>query len=339
MWASRRAPREPPFRLIGPSVVTRAPRCIDEACQHVEVPNGRFAPSPTGDLHLGNLRTAMVAWLMARCSSGRFVLRVDDLDPLTCKPELAARQRVDLEALGIDFDAPTVHQSQRLADYHAAIEELHKRGLVYECYCTRREIAEAASAPNGPLGDSSYPGTCRNLSPPQRAARRSEGRPPALRLDAARRTVSFDDRFCGRYEAVVDDVVLRRNDGMPAYNLAVVVDDATQGVEEVVRADDLVTSTPRQILLAELLGLRPVSYAHVPLVLGPDGKRLAKRDGAVTLADRVARGDDVDAVRSMLAASLGLCERGERVTMEALAHRFDPQLLPRVPWVIDPNEL
>lgn len=307
------------------------------AWHDVIVPNGRFAPSPTGDLHLGNLRTALVAWLMARKTDSRFFMRVDDLDPVTSRGEFEVRQRRDLEAIGLDFDPPSIRQSERLDIYVHAIEGLRDRGLVYECFCTRREIAEASSAPNGPRLEGAYPGTCRRLNAAQRAAQKSNGRPSALRLDASSRVVAFDDRFGGRFEAIVDDVVLRRNDGMPAYNLATVVDDAAQGVEEVVRADDLVTSTPRQILLAELLDLPPVRYAHIPLVLNLDGKRLAKRDGAVTLADRAALGENAGAVRALLAASLGLCASGDTVTVDQLLQNFDPERMPRTPWGFDPS--
>lgn len=296
---------------------------------------GRFAPSPTGPLHLGNLRTALVAWLFARAGGGRFLVRMEDLDRQTSSPEHERRQLEDLAALGLDWDGEVVRQSERFERYDAAIERLAAAGLVYECYCTRREIREAAAAPHGPGPELAYPGTCRELSPAARSARRAEGRPPALRLLAGGAVVQVQDRLCGTAEAVVDDVVLRRNDGVPAYNLAVVVDDAAQGVDEVVRGDDLLPSTPRQVLLARLLGVPVPAYAHVPLVLGSDGARLAKRHGAVTLADHAAAGRDAPAVLGLLAASLGLAGDGERVTASALLHRFDPDRLPREPWVLD----
>ena len=291
---------------------------------------GRFAPSPTGSLHVGNLRTAMVAWLFARSTGSRFVLRIDDLDPADARAEHEAQQLADLAAIGLDWDEPVLRQSARRAEHAGAIAALVAAGRTYECWCTRREIRESAAAPHGPAG--SYPGTCRRLTEAERAERRASGRPAALRLDAGGEVVTFVDRLRGPVSVVVDDLVLRRNDGIPAYNLAVVVDDAAQGVEEVVRGDDLLESTPRQILVARLLGLEAPSYAHVPLVLGADGARLAKRHGAVSLADLAAVGVDAPAVVSRLAESLGLAAAGERVVLAELVGRFDPAALPRQPW-------
>jgi glutamyl-tRNA synthetase len=301
------------------------------------VPTGRFAPSPTGALHLGNLRTAMVAWLFARASGGRFLLRMEDLDAAVARREHEQGQLDDLHAIGVDWDGEVVRQSERLDRYEAAIGRLVDAGLTYPCYCTRREIREAVSAPNapGPGVEGEYPGTCRDLTAEQQAARESSGRPPALRLRADGAIVSVTDRLAGTVTATVDDVVIRRNDGVPAYNLAVVVDDAAQGIEQVVRADDLLASTPRQVHLARMLDLPVPEHAHVPLVLGVDGARLAKRHGAVTLADRAALGEWAGDVGSLLAASLGLCARGEHVTMGELVERFDPDRLPRQPWVFD----
>ncbi|MFM7534610.1 MAG: tRNA glutamyl-Q(34) synthetase GluQRS [Acidimicrobiales bacterium] len=292
---------------------------------------GRFAPSPTGRLHLGNLRTALVAWLFARHAGSRFVLRVEDLDPATSRLEHEAAQLADLAAIGLDWDGPVVRQSARRAAHDEAVAALERSGRTYFCFCTRREIQAAARAPHGP--DGSYPGTCRHLSDAERRDRLREGRRPAVRLRADGAVVTVVDRIQGPCSLVVDDVVLRRNDGVCAYNLAVVVDDAHQGGEEVVRGDDLLESTPRQVHLARLLGLTPPGHAHVPLVLAPDGARLAKRHGAVTLADRAARGEHPLAVRSMLAASLGLCPAGERPSLGELLEAFDPERLPRSPWV------
>jgi glutamyl-tRNA synthetase len=241
--------------------------------------NGRFAPSPTGTLHLGNLRTALLAWRFARSAGSRFHVRMEDLDTARVRPGSAEEQLADLAAIGLDWDGEVVFQSRRGELYDAALAQLE----TYECFCTRAEIRAAASAPHGPVG--AYPGTCRELSDAERAARRAEGRSPALRVRAGDAVVGFTDRLHGDVEAVVDDFVVRRNDGAHAYNLAVVVDDAAQGIEEVVRGDDLLDSTPRQVWLAHALGLPRLAYAHVPLVLGPDGKRLAKRHGAVTLRD------------------------------------------------------
>ena len=299
------------------------------------MPNGRFAPSPTGDLHLGNLRTALLAWLFARSTASRFLLRMEDLDPATSSRAHEVNQLADLAALGLDWDGPVVRQSERHALHDDAIATLEHAGLTYPCYCTRREIREAAAAPHAsehPEG--AYPGTCRDLSADQRAERERAGRPPATRLRAGGAVVRVRDRLKGELELAVDDVVLRRGDGTPAYNLAVVVDDADQGIGEVVRGDDLWTSTPRQAHLAAVLGLPVPAYTHVPLVLAPDGARLAKRHGAVTLADRAAYGDDSASVLALLARSLGLAEPGERVAVSDLVNRFDPLALPREPWIV-----
>jgi glutamyl-tRNA synthetase len=297
---------------------------------------GRFAPSPTGDLHLGNLRTAAIAWLSARSADSGFVMRMEDLDRHQSSREHERTQLADLASIGLDWDGGVIRQSERFDLYDEAIERLADAGLVYECYCTRREIRNeieaSASAPHGPPG--SYTGTCRDLTDAERARRRDEGRSPALRLRSDHRTVAFVDRLLGPVEAVVDDVVLRRNDGVPAYNLAVVVDDAAQGVTEVVRGDDLALSTPRQIRLQELLGLPRPHYLHVPLVVDADGERLAKRRGmSVTLAD-LADGDvGVGTVIAWLTDSLGLGPAGR---LADLIERFDPGRLDRSPVVAPP---
>jgi glutamyl-tRNA synthetase len=288
-------------------------------------PNGRYAPSPSGPLHLGNLRTALLAWLFARSAGARFVVRVDDLDRGRSRPEHERSQLEDLAALGLDWDGEVVRQSERHAGYHAAIERLD----TYPCFCTRAEVLGAASAPHGAPG--AYPGTCRDLTAAQRAAHETSGRPPALRLRArpdAR--VAFVDRVLGPFEGPVDDLVVRRNDGTPAYNLAVVVDDADQGIGEVVRGADLLEATPGQLYLAHALGRPRPAHAHVPLVLGADGARLAKRHGAVTLADRRALGDSPAEVRAGLLQSVGL--PGE--LDEALAS-FDAADLPTEPTVLE----
>ncbi|MFP4511685.1 MAG: glutamate--tRNA ligase family protein, partial [Acidimicrobiales bacterium] len=195
----------------------------------------------------------------------------------------------------------------------------------------------AASAQHGEAPEGAYPGTCLRLTAAERAERAATGRPAAIRLRAQVREAELVDRIHGTYRGLVDDVVLQRNDGTPAYNLAVVVDDADQGIEEVVRGDDLLASTPRQLHVADLLGLPRPAHAHVPLVLGADGQRMAKRHGAVTLADRQALGESPKQVLSLLAASLGLADPGEAVTPAELVARFDPALLPREPWIFDPD--
>lgn len=295
--------------------------------------NGRFAPSPTGELHLGNLRTALVAWLLARSAGSRFVLRMEDLDPVTSNTAHQIGQERDLAALGIDWDGEVVRQSARTHLYDEAIGRLTAEGRTYRCYCTRREIAEAAQAPHEQLAEGAYTGTCRDLSHSARVVLEASGRRPALRLRADGVEVAFTDRWRGEVTGVVDDVVLRRNDDMPAYNLAVVVDDAEQGIEEVVRGDDLVPSTPRQVLISRLLGLPDMSYAHVSMAVGPSGKRLAKRDGAVTMTDLAVVGRPAPWVRSLLGHSLGLATIAEDVDTATLLRRFDPDALPKEPWV------
>jgi glutamyl-tRNA synthetase len=251
---------------------------------------GRFAPSPTGDLHLGNLRTALLSWDQTRELGGDWWVRMEDLDRVTSSREWEQRQLADLAAFGMVPEGPVVRQSERFDLYRDAIATLRAAGRVYECFCTRREIREAASAPHGDLPEGAYPGTCRDLTAARRAELEAEGRRPALRLRSEGERFVVDDLEKGRYEGGVDDVVLQRNDGVPAYNLAVVVDDAAQGVTHVLRGDDLLSSTPRQMLLQQLLGLPHPTYTHVGLVYGPDGQRLAKRHGAVTLPELLALG-------------------------------------------------
>ena len=291
--------------------------------------DGRFAPSPTGPLHLGNLRTALLAWLFARSAGARFFLRVEDLDRSRVRPGIEEAQLSDLRALGLDWDGPVVRQSERLGLYEDAISRLDAEGLLYPCYCTRAEIRAAASAPHGISAVDLYPGTCRGLTVKERADREAAGRPPALRIRTEGTRRAFEDRLLGRQEAGLDDFVVRRNDGAPAYQLAVVVDDAAQGIGEVVRGNDLVDSTPRQVLLYHALGFTPPAYAHVPLVLGPDGRRLAKRHDAVTLAGRRTLGERPLEILGWMARSIGLAEPAETVTPEKLLARFSVANLAR----------
>ena len=281
---------------------------------------GRFAPSPSADLHIGNLRTALLAWLFARSTGRRFLIRVEDLDDRT-HDDIAARQIADLASIGVTWDEEPEWQSGHRDRYDAVIGELDDRGLVYECFCSRKEILSAPRAPHAPEG--AYPGTCLNLTSDERAARRSE-RPPALRLrsEVARYTVT--DLLHGEYNGLVDDFVLRRGDGVPAYNLAVVVDDAHSGIDQVVRGDDLLSSSPRQAYLAALLGYPQPVYAHVPLVLNEEGKRLAKRDGAVTLSELGA-----ERTFALITESLGTPASDAAELLE----KFDPDRLPRAPWI------
>lgn len=312
---------------------------------------GRYAPSPSGDLHLGNLRTAILAWAMARRGGKPFYMRVEDLDRV--RPGAAERQLADLQAMGLDWDASpgsaaestegkeagVLYQSTRLAAYERAVQRLREAGLVYECYCTRREIQEASSAPHGAPG--AYPGTCRGLSEAQREERRAQ-RPPALRLRAERTSYTVHDDFYGLYTGLVDDFVLVRNDGTYAYNLTSVVDDAFVGVEQIVRGDDLLPSAPRQAYLAGLLGLPQPRYAHVPLALNEEGKRLAKRDGAVTLPQLQEAGVTIPEVLGWIAASIPVLDNSGRPhearvpvpDASVILERFDPALMSREPWVV-----
>lgn len=300
---------------------------------------GRFAPSPTGALHLGNLRTALVSWLQAKSQDGEWLVRMEDLDRVTSSVAHETDQLASLAALGMHPDGPVVRQSERFECYRDAIAQLRAADRVYECYCSRREIREAAQAPHGDLPEGAYPGTCRHLTAAARAAHVAAGRTPALRLRTHGERFEVHDLLAGTVEAGVDDVVLQRNDGVPAYNLAVVVDDAAQGITHVVRGDDLLSSTPRQLLLQQLLGLPHPAYAHVPLVLAPDGTRLAKRHGAVTLADLAARGVTAAQVLARLGASLGLCADDDVVTLPQLVARFDLAEVPHEPWWLAATDL
>jgi glutamyl-tRNA synthetase len=289
-------------------------------------------------MHLGNLRTALVAWLFARHAGSDFLLRIEDLDQASARTEHEASAIDHLSRLGIDWDGPIVRQSERSDLHEDALATLTAAGRTYPCYCSRREmLAEAhasIAAPHGPVAPAGYPGTCRDLSMRQRSEREAEGRKPSLRLRADATEMSFVDQLVGPVSGVVDDFVVRRADGMPAYNVVVVVDDREQGVQEVVRGDDLVSTTPRQLLVARMLGFESPTYAHVPLVLDPEGERLAKRHGAVTLDDQNSLGRSDEEILSVLAASLGLADSNETVTARELVERFTIEALPRQPWVL-----
>jgi glutamyl-tRNA synthetase len=261
----------------------------------------------------------LAAWGSAHANGGHFIIRFEDLDRITSSGDHALRQAEDLSAIGIRSDEIPVFQSLRFDLYNAAIDSLTERELTYECYCTRKEIAEAAAAPHGAVA--LYSGTCRELSDEEREAKRMQ-RPPALRLRSGDVQCSFTDVLHGEVSGVTGDVVLRRNDGVPSYNVAVVVDDAEQGITEVVRGDDLLMATPAQVLLQQLLGLPTPLYAHVPLVMGADGERLAKRHGAVTLYELEQQGMSPEDVRDMLWNSLG--QTGDV---------FDWNAVPHEPWV------
>jgi glutamyl-tRNA synthetase len=317
---------------------------------------GRFAPSPTGDLHLGNARTALLAWLQARRVGGRFVMRVEDLDRGRVREGCMEQQLADLRWLGLDWDeGPDVGggcgpylQSQREDRYVAALRELAARELLFACTCSRKDILAAASAPHA--GDDEgprYPGLCA-----RRTVRPAEIEPvgfvrnaalPALRVRVPDRDVCFDDelqgRCCYRPHAEVGDFVVRRKDGAVAYQLAVAADDAAMGITHVLRGADLLSSTARQLLLYEALQLpRPASWTHVPLLLGADGERLAKRHGAVTLREQRERGVAPEVVIGRLAESCGLAEPDEAVAARELIPRFSLERLPREPTALQPPD-
>jgi glutamyl-tRNA synthetase len=261
---------------------------------------GRFAPSPTGELHLGNARTALLSWMWARSAGGKYFLRVEDIDLPRVRPGMAQQQMEELRWLGLDWDGEPSFQSQRTSLYEEALRKLGDN--VYECFCSRAEIAAVASAPHGDEGPR-YPGTCAGLTREERAARRRT-RAPSLRLRAPPGPVKFHDQILGDQEfdtqALVGDFVLRRADGIFAYQLAVVVDDGAMGITQVLRGADLLSSTPRQILLHRLLGQPEPLWAHVPLVLGPGGERLSKRDRSLSLSALKARGVNPALVRAQL---------------------------------------
>jgi len=307
--------------------------------------SGRFAPSPTGTLHIGNLRTALVAWCAARGSDLGFVVRMEDLDRVTSRRSIEQDQLADLQQLGLDWDEPVVRQSDRFDLHRDALRVLVENGLTFRCYCTRREIGEALSAPHGTSAASRYPGTCRRLTVDQIQAFEAAGRQPAIRLNAhvgapkgsKPPTVEYNDLMCGPQRGQPDDIVLQRNDGVPAYHLAVVVDDADQGITQVVRGDDLLDATASQAHLAALLGLPTPTYAHVPLVLGTDGARLAKRHGSVSLAERTELLGTTSRVVGEMAWSLGLAPPGEELSPPQVLQRFDWSRLPRLPWRLTPS--
>ncbi len=304
----------------------------------------RLAPSPTGALHLGNARTFLLTWLHARASGGSVVLRIDDLDGPRVK---AGRDRDavdDLRWLGLDWDedAPVLRQSERAAIYDAAIDRLIAAGLAYPCVCTRSEVAGAASAPHGPEGPA-YPGTCRGRFPSLEDAAAASGRPPSLRFVTTPGPVPFDDLLQGAQSfdpsTETGDFVIRKSSGTAAYQLATVVDDDATGIDLVIRGADLLPSTSRQILLLRALGLRQPGYLHLPLVLGPDGLRLAKRHGDTSLRALRAAGWDAPALVGWLAASAGLAGVGERLTARDLLPRYDARRLGRGSVVLDPASL
>ena len=287
---------------------------------------GRYAPSPTGSLHLGNASTALVAWLSVRSRGGRFVLRMEDLDRPRVVSGAADRIVEDLLWLGLDWDEGPVAQSARGPLYDAAFDRLLAGGLVYPCFCSRRDIAAAASAPQAPGDELAYPGTCRALPEAATRERIRAGAPHAYRFRVEASALEpFEDLVRGRVVPDPDsvgDFVVRRADGVPAYQLAVVVDDIAMGIGEVVRGGDLLASTPRQILLYRALGAPVPEFAHVPLLLGEDGVRLSKRHRGVTLTEIREAGASAERVVGTIAGLLGLAPEGREMPASSLVPGF-----------------
>ena len=283
---------------------------------------GRFAPTPSGRLHLGNLLCAMLAYLSARSAGGKFLLRIEDLDAPRCPARLSRQCVEDLTYLGFSWDEPPLYQSERTAVYEQALSRLLKQGLIYPCFCTRAQLHEAA--PNEGDTQFVYGGACRNLSA-QEAAARALTRRPALRVRVPEETLRFTDGLCGPVEENLardcGDFVIRRSDGLFGYQLAVVVDDADSGVTEVVRGRDILSSTPRQLFLQRALGLPQPRYAHIPLLRDELGRRLAKRDGDIGL-EALARRFTPPEILGLIAVSCGLIEEWRPVTLEELVPLF-----------------
>lgn len=297
----------------------------------------RFAPSPTGAQHVGNARTYLISWLAARSQNGSILLRIEDIDSPRIKPGAMEQALDDLRWLGLDWDGEPVVQTERLKHYEEALEELKRRELVYPCSCSRTDIASAASAPHAEHEGPVYPGTCAG-----RTARDIPTVPYAWRF-RVQDSPGFQDRFRGAVaidlNQVGGDFVVWKNTGTPAYQLAVVVDDAAMGISQVIRGDDLLPSTPRQILLYRALGLPVPEFAHVPLVVGEDGRRLAKRHGDTRLVSLRQAGVKRESLVGLLAWSCGWTDRFEPMTPEELLPRFDWRLIPREPFVVTPSLL
>lgn len=301
---------------------------------------GRFAPSPSGRIHLGNILCCLLAWLSARQKGGRVILRIEDLDTARCPLRYGEQMCRDIQWLGLDWDEGPViggpsgpyEQSRRTALYQAALERLEAQGLVYPCFCTRAEL-HAASAPHREDGQVVYPGTCRGLTAEQAAERaRRTGRAPALRLRVPEEEITFIDGHMGEYGEWLPedcgDFLLRRSDGMFAYQLAVVVDDAAMGVTEVVRGADLLASTPRQLLLYRLLGLEAPAFYHFPLLLGSDGQRLSKRNADAGL-DALGERYTASEILGKLAYLAGFNPSAEPRSGESLLADFAWEKVPR----------
>ena len=283
---------------------------------------GRFAPTPSGRLHLGNVLCAMLAYLSARSAGGKFLLRIEDVDKPRCPAHLTRQCIEDLQYLGFDWDEPPLIQSERTGVYEAALQSLRAQGLVYPCFCTRAQLHEAA--PNEGDTQFVYAGTCARLSP-EEAARRAIERRPSLRVRVPDEVVRFEDRLCGAVSENLardcGDFVVRRSDGLFGYQLAAVVDDALSGVNEIVRGKDILTSTPRQLFLQRALGYEQPRYAHIPLLRDEQGRRLAKRDKDLDLS-ALAKRFSPEEILGALAFSCGVLSENRPASLERLVPLF-----------------
>jgi glutamyl-tRNA synthetase len=312
---------------------------IEPSSHHSPPVVGRLAPSPTGAQHIGNARTYLLAWLSVRSRGGRLILRIEDIDSPRVKAGADKAIMDDLHWLGLDWDEGPYYQTRRLPLYQEALAKLQQKELVYPCTCTRSDVEQAASAPHLEHEGAAYPGTC--------AARRVADaagldRAYAWRFRSSREHLRFRDGFCGQVEAnaaSLGDFVVWKSTDTPAYQLAVVVDDGAMGVTEVLRGGDLIPSTPRQLQLYETLGLPPPAFTHVPLVVGPDGRRLAKRHGDTRLSALRAHGVPADALLGLLAWSCRWLERIEPITAAGLLSLFCLEKVPETPFVLTPDLL
>lgn len=310
---------------------------VRRRCSKMHTVCGRFAPTPSGRMHLGNILCAMLSWLSVRSVGGQYVLRIEDLDAMRCPRSLADQIEDDLKWFGMDWDAggseggEQWYQSNRFAVYKRYFDQLERRGLLYPCFCSRAEL-HTAQAPHRSDGTYIYAGTCRRLTPQQIAEKRRR-RPPAVRVIVPNQEVSLIDGCQGVYAQNLaedcGDFILRRSDGVYAYQLAVVVDDAEMGVTEVVRGRDLLESTPRQIYLYEQLGLPIPKFYHIPLLTAPDGRRLSKRDGDLDLGVLRAKFGRPEPIIGMLAAAVGLRPTAQPVTLQDLAADFSWDGIPK----------
>ena len=298
----------------------------------------RLAPSPTGALHLGNLRTFLANYLLARQRGWKVLMRVEDIDGPRIKPGAAEEMLAELRWLGLDWSEPAVWQSRRMRQYESALARLAVMGAAYPCACSRKDVLTASGAPHAEDGAGAYPGTCRGLYASAADASAAAGRPAAWRVKVTPEAITVADRFAGPRQfdlaRTCGDFVVYRGESLPAYQLAVVVDDAEAGVDAIVRGEDLLESAARQIHLRRLLGLGPEpAYWHLPLVVGPDGRRLAKRHGDTRLATYRQAGATPQRVLGLLAAWSGAIDRPREISMEDLLGRFDLDRLPRAPVV------